>query len=71
MTKIIQWNCKGLRARHEEFQLLMNRYQPSCIFLQDVMLENDKYSLGKEYEYYGIEELIKLAKKYDKMKKIK
>ena len=51
MTKIVQWNCKGLKARHEEVQLLMNRHQPSCTCLQEVMLENSKYSLEREYEF--------------------
>ena len=51
MIKIVQWNCKGLRARHEEFRLLMNRHQPSC--LQEVMLKNNNYNLGREYEFHA------------------
>ena len=54
MTRIVQWNCKGLRVRHEEVKLLINRSQPSCICLQEVMLENVKYNLGREYEFYAI-----------------
>ena len=30
---IVLWNCKGLRARHEVIQLLMNIFQLSCICL--------------------------------------
>ena len=53
MTKIVQRNCKGQRARHEEVQLLMNRHQYSCIYLQVVMLENNKYNLGRKYKFYA------------------
>ena len=53
MTKIVQWNCKELRARHKEVQLLMNRHQPSCLCLQEVMLENDKYRPRREYKFYA------------------
>ena len=52
MTGIIQRNCKGLRAIYEEVRFLMNRFQISCICLQEVMLENIKYNLGREYEFY-------------------
>ena len=31
----------------------MNRFQPFCICLQEVMLENVKYNLGREYEFYA------------------
>ena len=52
MTTIIWWNCKGLRARHEEVRLLMNRFQSSCICLQEVMLENVEFNLVREYGFY-------------------
>ena len=51
MTKIVQWNCKGPRARHKVVRLLMNRHKPSCICLQELMLENNKHNLGREYEF--------------------
>ena len=53
MTRIVWWNCKGLRARHEEVQLLMNKFRPSCICQQEVMLENVRYNLGREYKFYA------------------
>ena len=53
MTKIVQWNCKGQRARHEEVRFLMNRHQPSCIVLKKLMLDINKYNLGREYEFYA------------------
>ena len=53
MTRIVQWNSKGLRASHEEVRLLMNRRQPSCVCLQKLMLENNKYNLGREYQLHA------------------
>ena len=53
MTKRVQWNY-NLRARQEEVRLLRNRHQPSCICLQEVMLENKEYNLGQEYEFHAM-----------------
>ena len=63
MTRIVQWNCKGIRARHKEVWLLLNRFQPSCIYLHEIMLENVKYNLGREYEFYTIIPLGQRSKK--------
>ena len=27
-NKILQWNCRGIRANHEELLLLLNKYNP-------------------------------------------
>ena len=62
MSKIVQWNSKGLKARHKEVQLLMNRFQPSCMCLQEVMLENVKYNLGREYKFMQQSLLVKKAR---------
>ena len=32
---------------------MMNRHHPSCVCLQEVMLENNNYNLGREYEFYA------------------
>ena len=31
----------------------MNRHQTSHIYLQEVILENDKYNFGRDYEFYA------------------
>ena len=62
MTRIIQLNCKGLRARLEEVKLLINRLQPSCICPQVVMLEIVKYNLGRGFEFYAISPLGQRSK---------
>ena len=49
MNRIVQWNCKSLRATHKEVLLLMNKFQSSCICLEEVMQENVKYNLETEY----------------------
>ena len=54
MTRIILWNCKALRTKHEEVRLLMNKFQPSCICLQEIILEKVKNNLGREYKFYAI-----------------
>ena len=36
------WNFKELRARHEDFSLLMSNIHPSSICLKNAMLENNK-----------------------------
>lgn len=36
---IVQWNCRGLRGKHEELQLLINKYAPAIICLQEIMLK--------------------------------
>ena len=53
MAKNVQWNCKGLRVIHEEVRFLMNRHQPSYICLHELMLEKNKYNLGREYKFYA------------------
>ena len=53
MGNIIQLNCKGLGARHEEVQVLMNKIQPNCICLKELMLENNEYSIGREYKGFA------------------
>ena len=62
MTRIVQWNCKGLRVRHVEAKFLMNRSQPFCICLQELMLEKVKYNLEGEYKFYVIIPLIQRSK---------
>ena len=53
MSRIVQWNCKGLRARHEEVRLLVNRFQPFRICLLEVMMGNARYNLEREYKFYA------------------
>ena len=66
MTRIVQWNCKALRVRHKKVKLLMNNSQSSCICLQEVMLENVKFNLGREYKFYATTPRVRNCNSYKK-----
>jgi exonuclease III len=44
MAKIIQWNCRGLRANFEELELLIKNYEPVGICLLELQV-SDSYIL--------------------------
>ena len=35
---IIQWNCRGLRSNREDIELLISKYSPAAICLQEILL---------------------------------
>ena len=35
MAEIIQWNCRGLKANRQEVELLIQKYNPSVLLLQE------------------------------------
>ena len=35
---IIQWNCRGLRSNREDIELLISKYSPAAICLQETLL---------------------------------
>ena len=37
---IIQWNCRGIKANHEELLLLLKRYYPKIVCLQETFLKD-------------------------------
>ena len=39
---IIQWNCRGLRSRREDIQLLIQKYSPAALCLQETMLHRSR-----------------------------
>ena len=44
MTKtIIQWNCRGIKANHEELLLLLKKYNPKIVCLQETFLKDINY----------------------------
>ena len=40
-------------ARLEEVQLLINKTQPSCICLLEILLDNPKYNINRKYDLYA------------------
>jgi len=45
MATIIQWNCRGLRANYDEVGLLINKYDPVALCLQELHV-SDSYDLN-------------------------
>ena len=51
---IVQWNCRGLSANRQEFELLVQKYDAPIICLQETLLKNDKMSLKGYTPYHEI-----------------
>ena len=49
---IIQWNCRGLRSNREDIELLISKYSPAAICLQETMLKRDQTQTFKHYSAY-------------------
>ena len=39
-NRIIQWNCRGLKANYEETLLLLKDYEPAALCLQETHLKD-------------------------------
>jgi len=44
MATTIQWNCRGLRANYDALKLLINKYDPVALCLQELHV-SDSYDL--------------------------
>ena len=53
-SAFMQWNCQGLRAKYEELKLLLHRYSPLCISLQETMLSEESSPCPKGYMIYSL-----------------
>ena len=49
----LQWNCKGIKGRHEELQHLISLYKPKTISLQETKLNSTEYLLNTGYKLYN------------------
>ena len=49
---IIQWNCRGLRSNREDIELLISKYSPAAICLQETMLKRNQIQTFKHYSAY-------------------
>ena len=52
MSDILQWNCKGLRARSEELKVLVHDFNPGIICLQETMLGDSIFNPGLNYNVF-------------------
>ena len=50
---ILQWNCRGLRARRESFKVLLRDHNPGIVCLQETKLGNNEYNPGLNYIIYN------------------
>ena len=49
---IIQWNCRGLRSNREDIELLIAKYAPAAICLQETRLKPHQLPTFKYYTAY-------------------
>ena len=49
---IIQWNCRGLRSNGEDVELLISKYSPAAICLQETLLTPHQTQTFKHYSAY-------------------
>ena len=49
---IIQWNCRGLRSNREDIELLISKYSPAAICLQETLLTPHQTQTFKHYSAY-------------------
>ena len=50
--KIIQWNCRGIKANRSELLLLMTHLQPAIVCLQETFLNtNDAITIRNHQSY--------------------
>ena len=49
---IIQWNCRGLRSNREDIELLISKYSPAAICLQETLLKPGQMQTFKHYSAY-------------------
>ena len=49
---IIQWNCRGLRSNREDIELLISKYYPAAICLQETLLKPNQTQTFRHYSAY-------------------
>ena len=47
-NRIIQWNCRGLKANYEETLLLLKEYEPAALCLQETHLKDTQIPFPSE-----------------------
>ena len=50
---IIQWNCRGLRRNYNESLLLLTKFAPTVVCLQETFLKQADNALFKYYTTYS------------------
>ena len=50
---INQWNCRGLRANHNEILILMSLFSPSVICLQETFLKQSDNITFRDFNMFN------------------
>ena len=50
---IVQWNCRGVGANREELQLLLEKYNPAVVCLQETFIKKNNEINIKNYQTYN------------------
>jgi exonuclease III len=53
MGKIIQWNCRGLRANYNELLLLQQVLQPAAFCLKELRIDASYSFPNRQYNLYS------------------
>ena len=61
-TKIVHWNCRGLKPNYNEILLLLSLLKPSVFCLQETFLKQEDNKTLKDLIYIII--FIQLAKNH-------
>ena len=52
-NKILQWNCRGIRANYKELLLFLNEYNPKVVCLQETFLKDKNQLNIKHFQSYN------------------
>ena len=52
-NSIIQWNCRRIRANYEELQLLLEKYNPKVVCLQETFIKENNQINVNNYQAYN------------------
>ena len=50
----LQWNCRGLRANIDEIQLLIQKFQPTFLCLQEIKLSKINPINFRQYSHFSL-----------------
>ena len=52
-NKILQWNCRGIRTNYKELLLLLNKFNPKVVCLQETFLKDKNQLNIKHFQSYN------------------
>ena len=58
MSKIVQWNCRGIKPNLPEVQQLLNSLEPVALCLQETYLTSNTINIDKRYALYTKNNII-------------